>query len=86
MTHIRRENGNIFVEVVSCDKEIEQSIAYNFKRKILGHGDDLIEWNILGDLWGYFNKKHRERNHRYSLRFAEIQFTKDEVREIMRSE
>ena len=81
--NIKRENGNIFVDVVSCQKEIEQSVAYNFNKEILGYGEDLINWNVFCDTWGWISEKHYKGNHRYTLKFSEIQFARDEVSKII---
>ena len=80
MTGISRENGYLFLNVMTDGEYIE---AYNFTRGICGYGDDMRDWGNAGDLWGDIAEGSPLIDGGYAVSLGEEQFTKKEIKEIM---
>ena len=79
MTRISRENGYVFLDVLTDGEYIE---AYNFTRGICGYGDDMRDWENSRDLWGDIAEASCLANGGYAISVEEEQFTEEQIKEI----
>ena len=84
MNEIERKNGYIFLTIKNVEEKGDEgdAEAWNFTRGIYGYGEDMIEWENAGDLWGYIQELYILDEGGYGIIIKEEQFTDEKLKEI----